>query len=160
MKGLMQSDLFNVAEIEQVNQEIVQKQHDQANEDARKKLILPFYPEPKNDSERLMNYQFDYIKNGSEKAWGDLIQLSFIVTKRLVWKWMKTHKLRMDEIEQDEKTSIAVEYVLRRYKTRIGYCVHKNFITALQSGVQHAMLYKTKLDEQTDFIDDIQGLKL
>lgn len=160
MKGLMQSDLFDVAEIEQINADIVQKQHDQANLDARKLLRLPYYENPKNDAEKLMNYQHDYIMNNSQDAWGKLIQLSFVVTKRLVWRWMKTHKMRMDEIEQDEKTSIAVEYVLRRYKTRIGYCVTKNFITALQSGVEHAMLYKTKLDEETDFIEDIQGLKL
>lgn len=158
MRGLLQSNLFDVEEIEQTNREIVQKQHDQANEDARKHLVLPYYQNPKNDAERLMNYQFDYIKNGSEQAWGELITLSFKVTKRLVWKWMKSHKLRLDDIEQDEKTSIAVEYVLRRYKTRIGYCVTKNFITTLEKGVEHAMLYKTKMDVETDYIEDIKGL--
>lgn len=160
MKGLMQSDLFNVEEVAFCNSEIKRIEHEKANLEARKQLKPPHYDEPKNDNERLMNYQYDYIVNGSEEAWGKLIELSFVVTKRLVWRWLKAKKMHLDDIDQDEKTSIAVEYVLRRYKTRIGYCVTKNFFTALQNGVEHAMLYKTKIDEETDYLEDLQGLRL
>lgn len=159
MKGLLQSDLFDVENITQTNEQLKQKQQEEQNIKARQSLELPYYSNPKNDSERLLNYQYEYIKNNNEKAWGDLITLSFIVTKRLVWRWMKLHKLQLDDIEQDEKTSIAVEYVLRRYKTRIGYCVTKNFITALNDGVKHAMLYTTKIEEQTVLMSDIKEIK-
>lgn len=159
MRGLLQSDLFDVEEIEKQNLEMQQRKHDELNEEARKRLILPFYDVPKNDSEKLLNYQFNYLKNGDMNAWGNLISLSFIVTKRLVWRWMKKNHLKLDDIEQDEKTSIAVEYVLRRYKTRIGYCITKNFITALNDGVKHAMLYSTKIDEATSLLDDCKEIK-
>lgn len=159
MKGILQSDLFDVEALVKEHEKIKQQQHDKANQQARQSLVLPHYDEPKNDSERLLNFQYDYIKNNNQSAWGELITLSFIVTKRLVWKWMKSHRVQLDEIEQDEKTSIAVEYVLRRYKTRIGYCVTKNFITALNDGVKHAMLYTTKTEEQTILMTDYKELK-
>lgn len=159
MKGLLQPDLFDVAEVERINIELGRRRHEEENRKARQALILPHYEEPQNDSERLLNYQYDYIKKGSEEAWGHLIELAFVVTKRLVWRWMKNHKIKLDEIEQDEKTSIAVEYVLRRYKTRVGYCVTKNYITALNDGVKHAMLYTTMIAENTVYIDDCKELK-
>ena len=159
MKGLMQSDLFDVEEIVKINEELKETRHNRENLQARESLVLPYYKNPQNDSERLLNYQYEYIKNNSQDAWGHLIELSFVVTKRLVWLWMKNHRVQLDEIEQDEKTSIAVEYVLRRYKTRVGYCVNKNFITALNDGVKHAMLYKTKLEENSVSWEDCKELK-
>mgnify|MGYP003290175192 CR=1 FL=1 len=162
MKGLMQSDLFDVESICNVNAEIKKKEHERLNLEARKNLSLPYYPEPKNDNEKLFNYQYEYIKNNDSVAWGNLLELSFIVTKRLVWKWMKAEKIILDDIEQDEKTSIAVEYVLRRYTKNIGYCITTNFITALKDGVKHAMKYKTKADYVTDSLEDLceKGMKI
>lgn len=151
----MQSDLFNVQEVEKENEEKKQKEHEEKNLAARKQLVIPYFDNPQNDNEMLFNYQYEYIKNNSEKAWGDLITLSFKVTKRLVWLWMKKNKLHLDAIEQDEKTSIAVEYVLRRYKKNIGYCINKNFISALKEGVKHAMLYTTKIEINTTSIDEV-----
>lgn len=156
MRRKLQEDLFDVELVEKQNDEIQKEKHEKENLEARKKLELKYYPEPKNDNERLMNYQYEYIKNGSEEAWGKLITLSFEVTKKLIWRWMSEHKAGyLDEIDQDEKTSIAVEYVLRRYINNIGYSIKKNFITALNEGVKHAMLYKTKMDRNTTSLDEI-----
>ena len=158
MGKLLQPFLFDVGEVEERNKQIKQMQQEKENLEARKNLVLPHYEEPKNDNERLMNYQIEYITTNSALAWGKLIELSFVVTKRLIWLWMKKHKTKLDEIEQDEKTSIAVEYVLRRYKTRVGWCVTKNFITALNDGVKHAMLYTTEIEKNTVLIDDEKSL--
>lgn len=155
MKGLMQSDLFDVSAIEAINNQQREREHNEKNLKARKALILPYYPNPKNDNERLFNYQYLYIKNNDEEAWGKLISLSFKVTKRLVWRWMKNNKTLLDEIEQDEKTSVAVEYVLRRYVKNVGYCIKKNFITALNEGVKHAMLYTTKIEQNSTSWEEV-----
>lgn len=155
MKGLMQSELFDVTEVQEKNLELKKKEHQKKNIEARKKLKIPYFEEPKNDNELLLNYQYRFIKNNDVTAWGQLIDLSFKVTKRLLWKWMKDKKICLDDIEQDEKTSIAVEYVLRRYEKNIGYAIHKSFISALNDGVKHAMLYTTELDKNTKSLDDM-----
>lgn len=155
MKGLMQSELFDVSAIEAINKEIKEAEHIKENLAARRALILPYYQDPKNDNEKMFNYQYEYLKNNDEDAWGKMIELAFKITKRLVWQWMKKNKVRLDSIEQDEKTSVAVEYVLRRYKKNVGYCVYKNFITALNEGVKHAMLYCTKLDQNTTSWEEV-----
>lgn len=152
---LLQADLFDISEITQINIDIQKAEHERQNLEARQKLVLPYFDNPQNDNERLLNYQYEYLKNNDNKAWGELITLAFIVAKRLVWKWMKVKKIALDDIEQDEKTSIAVEYVLRRYKTHVGYYIEKNYISALKDGVRHAMLYVTKLDRETVYIDDV-----
>lgn len=155
MGHLWQADLFDVEQCQKDNEKLKQEEMERLNIEARKLLVLPHYEHPQNDNEKLLNYQYEYLVNNSEVAWGQLITLAYIVTKRLVWQWMKQKRCQLDDIEQDEKTSIAVEYVLRRYKTRIGYCITKNYISALKDGVKHAMLYITKLDKDTVYIDDV-----
>lgn len=157
---ISEDDLFSISDIENENKKIVEKEHEEKNLKARESLELKRYENPKNENEMLFNFQYDYLKNNDEDSYQKLQEMASLVTERLIWKWMATHKLRLSSEEQTERCSIAVEYVLRRYKTRIGYCVTKNFITTLQKGVEHAMLYKTKLDENTDYIEDLKGLHL
>lgn len=153
-KGLMQSDLLDISESEQINAGLKKAETEQQNLEARKSLVLLHYDSPQNDNELLMNYQYQFLMNDDQTAWGKLIDLAFIVTKRLVWKWMKANKLKLDDIAQEERVSDAVFYVLRRYKTNVGYAVQKNYIHALELGVHHAMQYQTKLDEKTDLFAD------
>lgn len=147
-----QGELFDVGEIERVNQEIIKQKHDEENVKAIAALNLLHYENPKNDNEKLMNYQYQFLKFDDKKAWGDLLILAFQVTERLVYSWCKKNKIFMDKEAVADKTSIAVEYVLRRYKSQslIGYCVQKNYIHALRLGVKHAMKYTTKIQYNTD----------
>lgn len=153
-RGLMQNDLFDVSEIVQTNEQIKKEEHQRKNLEARKNLKLLHYEHPKNQNEELMNYQYEFLINNSQIAWGKLITLSFEVTKKLVWKAVREQSLPLDEIDVEERTSIAVEYILRRYQTRIGYCVQKNYIYALNQAVCHALHYITKLDSNTSYLED------
>lgn len=157
-REIIESDLFSIDECIKENKKIKEIEHQQKNLDARKKLTLKTYQNPQNENEWMFNLQYEYLKNNDEDSYRKLQEIASLVTERLVWKWMSLHSQRLSVEEQKEKTSIAVEYVLRRYKTRIGYCVTKNFITTLERGVEHAMLYKTKMDVETDYIEDIKGL--
>lgn len=155
-KGKLQNDIFNVAEIEAINNEIKQKQHEIAVKEAQKKMNLPYFEHPKGDNQILLNLQHDYIKYGDTAAWGKLLELAFEVTKRLIWAWLKEHRdVYLDDIDQDEKASIAMEYVLRRYTKNVGWYVEKNFIGTLKGGVVHAMSYTSKIEEMTVVVEDV-----
>ncbi len=155
-KGKLQNDIFNVAEIEAINNEIKQKQHEIAVKEAQKKMNLPYFEHPKGDNQILLNLQHDYIKYGDKAAWGKLLELAFEVTKRLIWKWLKEHRdVYLDDISLDEKASIAMEYVLRRYTKNVGWYVEKNFIGTLKGGVIHAMSYTSKIEEMTVVVEDV-----
>lgn len=155
-KGIIQEDIFNVAEIEAINNGMKTKQHEIAVEEAQKKMDLPYFAQPKGDNQILLNYQHDYIKYGDTEAWGKLLGLAFEVTKRLIWAWLKQHRdVYLDEIGQDEKASIAMEYVLRRYSKNVGWYVKKNYIGALKGGVMHAMSYTSKIEKMTVVCEDV-----
>jgi len=150
MAYLLQPDLFDIAEIERVNQEIKEKQHTIAVKQAQATMQLPYFDKPKNDNELLLNLQYEYIKNNNQAKWGELLMLSYKVIKRLIWRKLANKEIGfLDDIEQEEKASIALYYVMRRYKTRIGYYVQKNYISFLDCGVKHALKYTTKLDQNT-----------
>ena len=37
---------------------------------------LPHFEAPQNDNERLLNYQYDFLVNGSQEAWRNLWELT------------------------------------------------------------------------------------
>lgn len=155
MKGLLQSNLFDLEEIDNINIQIKAAKHKTEVMKARREmsLELPYYANPKNDNELLFNYQYDYIVNNNEKAWKDLMTLSYKVIQRIIWGLIGQKKVVLDEEEQMEKASIAIEYVLRRYDKNVGYRVNNNFILFLKDGVKHAIKYKTKLEQNTDSLE-------
>ena len=91
---------------------------------------LPYIADPKTDSDRLINLQYRYLL-GDETAWPELWQMSIKVAERIVRSVCRKRKIRPDADYLDDCTMNAVEYVLRRYKTRKGYFVRKNFFDAL-----------------------------
>lgn len=154
-KGLMQSNLFDVEEIETINKGIVAKKHKEAVIKARREMLLelPYYPTPKNDNELLFNYQYDFLVNDNPKAWTQLMTLSYTVIQRIIWSLLKQKKIVLTKEDQIEKANIAIEYVLRRYDKNVGYRVNNNFILFLKDGVKHAIKYTTKLEQNTDSLE-------
>lgn len=159
-KGVMQNDLFDVQKVEEDNKVIKAEEHRKQVEEAQQKMELPYFPEPKNDNEKLLNFQYEYIKNKDQKAWGELLKLAFVVAGRIVRKEVFENKLPYDSLDREEKTSIAVEYVLRRYSKDVGWYVSRNYISALKKGVFHAIYYQTKKDAETDSIETVMPNKI
>lgn len=164
---VLQESIFDSSELQQMTVQVKEKQEREAREakaalekavvDAQRKMILPYYPDPKNDNELLLNLQYEYCKTGSQKAWGDLLINSTRVLHNLMKNYTVTHKVYLDDIEQSEKISIALLYVMRRYKERVGWCVKKNFISALRDGLfNHAMKYKTMADSEVSYEEKIK----
>ena len=97
-----------------------------------------------SNNQKLLDYQNDYLDNGNLESWGALWLLSFETCKNIIRGHIKRLGFWLSEgYTVEDKAMEAVIYVLRRYKTRPGYRIEKNFISALKFSVQHALFYQT-----------------
>lgn len=155
-KGVLDNNvLFDFSEYDKKQAEQEAKNHEEAVKAAYKTMDLPFFENPQTDSEKLLTYQYQFIKNGDLDAYGKMIILASEVCLNLVREWLKKHRdCFLDEIEQDEKASIAMEYVLRRYKNNVGWYVRSNYVGALKGGVLHAMKHMNTTDKNTIVVEN------
>ena len=123
---------------------------------------LPFYAEPKNDSEILINLQYAYLAKNDRKAHRDLWLKSIEIAKKLIRNERKQKGFYLDDADFEDKAIEAVEYVLRRYSERKdNYCwsVRKNFVSALYNGVRHALYYQSKSEQLYTRLKKLEGRK-
>lgn len=149
MGKVLQDTLFDVEAITVVNQQIVaDKQRDKRNE-FYQVADLPYYDNPQNDSEKMFNLQFRYLKNKDLTARDELYKLGYQVLYRLLWAEMKKKECHfIDEEQQADIVSNAFVYVFRRYEKGLGYTVDKNFICVLRGGIRHALQYRTMASDE------------
>ena len=114
--------------------------------------MLPHFPEPCTDGERLMNAQYDFLLFNSAKAWRELWTLTLTVAGRIIEAERKKNGFYLSADEKADKQMEAAEYLLRRYKTKRGYFVRAGFINAIRHSVQHALYYRTESEKLIDFI--------
>lgn len=149
MNQVIQSEFPEIEECIKENERLVE----QAKKDARKRFYnsqeLPYFEKPGNDSEKLFNLQFKYLKYGDEEARKELYLLSYEIMRRLLWSRMKKGGMSwLDEEQQDEIVADAFWYVFRRYERGMGYVVTKSFISVLKGGIKHALEYTTMKDKE------------
>jgi len=121
---------------------------------------LPFFAEPKNDSQILINLQYAYLAKNDKKALGELWLKSIEIAKKLIRNERKQKGFYLDNADFDDKAIEAVEYVLRRYaKRKDNYCwsVRNNFVSALYNGVRHALYYQSKSEQLYSRIKKLEG---
>lgn len=149
MRQVIQEDLFDVEAITAENRRFVAEQEKANRAKFYRVVELPYFEAPKNDSEKLFNLQFRYLKNGDEAARKELYLLSYEIMRRLLWRRMKKGGLGwLDKESQNEIVSDAFLYVFRRYEKGEGYAVTKSFISVLKSGIRHAVDYTTMKDSE------------
>ena len=110
---------------------------------------LPRFPNPKNENQKLLEAQAKWVIDRDEKSWEYIWLRAMTIAKKIIRK-KYADRLRGD---LEDRAISAVEYVLRRYTKRPGWCVKKNFSAAIYNGCQHAMDYCTKADRIVDFVD-------
>lgn len=123
---------------------------------------LPFYAEPKNDSEILINLQYAYLAKNDRKAHRDLWLKSIEIAKKLIRNERKQKGFYLDDADFEDKAIEALEYVLRRYSERKdNYCwsVRKNYVSALYNGVRHALYYQSKSEQLYTRLKKLEGRK-
>ena len=158
MKQVVQSDLFDVEAITVENLQYFEQQEKAKREQFYSEAELPYFENPKNDSEKLFNLQYKYLKEGDKAARQELYLLSYKIMRRILWRRMKKGGLGwLDEERQDEIVADAFLYVFRRYERGKGYVVKKSFISVLKGGVRHAVEYTTMKDIE-ESISDIKNI--
>lgn len=145
----IQSEFPEIELCIQENKRIVEQQKKDARREFYNSQDLPYFEHPGNDSEKLFNLQFKYLKNGDEEARKELYLLSYEIMRRLLWNRMKKGGMGwLDKERQDEIVADAFWYVFRRYERGVGYVVTKSFISVLKNGIKHALEYTTMKDEE------------
>lgn len=145
----IQSEFPEIELCVQENKRIVEQKKKDARREFYNSQELPYFEQPCNDSEKLFNLQFKYLKNGDEEARKELYLLSYEIMRRLLWSRMKKGGMGwLDKEQQDEIVADAFWYVFRRYERGMGYVVTKSFISVLKGGIKHALEYTTMKDEE------------
>lgn len=129
-------------------------------------LLLPFpetgknipprdllrFPDPKNDNEKLLNYQYEWLVHKDAKAWEGLWILSRQIARRMILTLAKKKGFVMDPLTLEDKADDAIIYILRRYQR--GWYVRKAYHKAIKEGVIHAIWHRTKAQKNEVLMDD------
>ena len=106
---------------------------------------LPYFQEPKDDNQKLLNYQHDWLLRNDEEAKTKLWVLAEKVALRMIKAQEKRKGFRLDPDRRRDKAMDALVYVFRRY--RYGWYVTGAYLQAIKCGVIHALYYRTKADD-------------
>lgn len=124
------------------------------NELSERKTDLPHYEAPKNDNERLLNYQWAY-KKGDKAALNKMYELGYDIALRYISIYAKKnpHIAKLDQSRRGEKAHNAITYIIARYLQIPNFAIHKSFTSYLYLRIQHELFYKRKVDDIVRFID-------
>lgn len=124
------------------------------NELSERKTDLPHYEAPKNDNERLLNYQWAY-KKGDKAALNKMYELGYDIALRYISIHAKKnpHIAKLDQSHRVEKAHNAITYIIARYLQIPDFAIHKSFTSYLYLRIQHELFYKRKVDDIVRFID-------
>ena len=113
---------------------------------------LPYFPDPKDDNQKLLNYQHDWLLRNDEEAKTKLWVLAEKVALRMIKAQEKRKGFRLDPDRRRDKAMDALVYVFRRY--RYGWYVTGAYLQAIKCGVIHALYYRTKADDLELMVED------
>ena len=123
-------------------------------DDYKKDVVLPYFENPRDDNERLLNLQYE-ARNGDKSAYGRMYQIALPIAGKYVTEKCRTSKsLRLSREEREEKAHNAVTYVIESFLLDKDYFVKKNFTSVIYLRVLHELFYTTKADRCVSFVDD------
>ena len=123
---------------------------------------LPFFAEPKTDSDFLINLQYAFLARKDRQAQAKLWLKSIEIAKKFIHSERKKKGFFLDDTDFEEKAIAAVEYIMRRYaKRKDNYCwsVRKNYVSAIYNGVRHALFYQNKSEQLYTRLKKMEGKK-
>lgn len=126
-----------------------------------KKIELPYFEEPKNDNEILLNLQHRY-RHGDLGALGEIYERGVIICHKLINKEARKNKhiRALGENERIEKANDAVTYIIQQFLTKKEWHIKTSFTAYLFLRVQKELYNRRKCDEIVDFVDMEEFYKL
>ena len=124
------------------------------NKAEKPKPALLHYDQPRNDNERLLNYQWEY-KNGDQNALNSMYTLGYkIALKYISTKAQKNrHIAELCRSDKEEKAHNAITYIIARYLRDKDFVIIRSFTGYLYLRVQHELFYRRKVDEIVSIVD-------
>lgn len=125
------------------------------NKEAQKKRKLPYFENPKDDNEHLLNYQYAYMTQDDKNALnamykkGKEIALKYIAAKAKKNK----HIAALCMSDREEKAHNAITYIIARYLRVKDFAIHESFTAYLYLRIQHELFYQRKVDKIVSFVD-------
>ena len=119
------------------------------------KPALPRFDSPRNDNERLLNWQHDYKLNGDADALNRMYRLG----RRIALRYIETsarnnrHVAELPRSDKEEKAHNAITYIIARYLRVKDFAIRESFTAYLYLRVRHELFYRRKVDGLVDFVD-------
>lgn len=116
---------------------------------------LPYYSEPKNDNEKLLNWQYEYRIKGDEKALNKMYRLGETIALRYINSIAKNNKAvaKLAQYDKEEKAHNAITYMIARYLRVKDFAITDSFTGYLYLRIKHELFYQRKVDKIVDFVD-------
>lgn len=115
---------------------------------------LPFFENPKDDNEKLLNLQFEY-KHGKQQALNAMYNVGLLVALKHITKVSKKNRFvrALSESEKNEKAHNAITYLVEKFLAENDFVITKNFLACIYFRVLHELFYKRKVDDLVQFVD-------
>lgn len=115
---------------------------------------LPFFPEPKNDNERLMNFQHEYYR-GNESALNDIYKTGYEVAYKMINQTVceNKHVKGLSLEQRAEKAHQAITYIIEQYLKKDCFVIKTSMTAYIYLRVKHELFYKRKCDNLVQFVD-------
>ena len=121
---------------------------------------LPHFEEPRNDNERLLEFQYQYKVNGDKAALEALYKKGIEICLKVISQKSKENKFikKLSSYERQEKAIDATNSIVIRLLKNPEWYIEKGFVSYLYLRVLHELFYKRKVDEIVTFVDfDLRG---
>lgn len=119
---------------------------------------LPYYDEPTNDNQRLLNLQLKYKVNGGAYL-GEMYKLLYEIAYKNINKLSEqSQKIKdMDAAERMEKAHNAATYIVEQYLKRPGFAIKNSMTGYLFKRVQFELFGKNtrQCDKMLIFYGDV-----
>ena len=116
---------------------------------------LPHYPDPKDDNERLLEFQYRYKTDGDKKALGEIFRLGYTVAyKELNCQVAKSKQYKnLTPVDREMKAADAINYIIMALIKKPAWYITESFTAYIWLRVGHELKYARKVDKVVDFVD-------
>ena len=124
-------------------------------EETQKKRKLPYFENPKDDNEHLLNYQYAYMTQDDKDALNAMYKKGKeIALKCIAAKAKKNrHIAELCYSDREEKAHNAITYIIEQYIKRADFAITDSFTAYLYLRIQHELFYQRKVDKIVSFVD-------